>query len=226
MSEPSHCSRTDGLMVVGAGLMRTGTRSLQLALEYLLTGKCYHAYYMTENPQDIEWWINACTQERSAEEWKQFYAGYKAAVCFPTVAFYDSLVKVFPNAKVILTTRTPESWFKSVSNTVFDFYESMSRLAARSSARLSWKKRYFDLMVLMYARVLGTGYDTRNKQEMIALYNRHMERVKQCVPEDRLLIFDPSDGWEPLCKFLGVAVPDLPFPITNPPDDFQRVFRV
>lgn len=220
----SHLSSSEGLMVVGAGLMRTGTRSLQIALEHLI-GKCYHAYNLTENHQHIEWWISACNQDRSEEEWKRFYAGYKAAVCFPTVAFYDSLMKIFPNAKVILTTRPPEAWFNSLRNTVCNFYESMSRIAASPKNCFNWKKRYFELMLLMHARVLGTGFDVQDKQQMIALYNQHEERVKQCVPEDRLLIFDASEGWEPLCKFLGAEVPDVPFPVTNTPNYYNRTFR-
>lgn len=101
-------SLSEGLLVIGAGLMRTDTRSLQIALEHLI-GKFYHAYILTENHQyrRIQWWMDACTQDRSEDEWKQFYAGYKAAVRF-LVAFYDCLMKIFSKAKVILTTRPPE----------------------------------------------------------------------------------------------------------------------
>ena len=57
------------------------------------------------------------------------------------------------------------------------------------------------------------------------VFNEHNEEVKRHVPADKLLVFTSKDGWEPLCAFLGVPVPDKPFPHVNDSDEFKRRLR-
>jgi hypothetical protein len=54
-----------------------------------------------------------------------------------------------------------------------------------------------------------------DKERGIACYLRHVEEVKATVPEQRLLIYRVTEGWEPLCRFLGTPVPNIPFPHAN-----------
>ena len=64
------------------------------------------------------------------------------------------------------------------------------------------------------------GKDYKNKEEVIRRFNKHNETVLSTVPKERLLVFDAKQGWEPLCNFLGVPVPDVPFPQSNKRDEF------
>src|SRR5205814_5528363 len=50
------------------------------------------------------------------------------------------------------------------------------------------------------------------------------DEVKRNVPAEKLLVYEVKDGWEPLCKFLNVPVPDVPFPKSNDSESFQKRF--
>jgi hypothetical protein len=56
---------------------------------------------------------------------------------------------------------------------------------------------------------------------MLDRFHRHNEDVKASVPPDRLLVYEVSQGWGPLCEFLGVPVPDTAFPQVNSTEEFQ-----
>jgi hypothetical protein len=76
---------------------------------------------------------------------------------------------------------------------------------------------------LIWQRTLnGTMTD---KQAAIAHYEQHIEDVKATVPASQLLVFSADQGWQPLCDFLGVAVPDIDFPRVNETADMKRVIR-
>lgn len=64
-----------------------------------------------------------------------------------------------------------------------------------------------------------------DRAKATAFYNRHIEEVKAAVPAERLLIFTADQGWKPLCDFLGVAVPNTPFPNVNDRAEFQKIKR-
>ncbi len=55
------------------------------------------------------------------------------------------------------------------------------------------------------------------------IFNKHIEDVKAYVPADKLLIYDVSDGWGPLCKFLGVPEPNEPLPHLNKKENFKEM---
>jgi hypothetical protein len=61
-----------------------------------------------------------------------------------------------------------------------------------------------------------------HRAQAVARYNEHIEDVKATVPADKLLVFSVDQGWEPLCKFFGVPVPDKPFPRLNDRETFQK----
>ena len=201
------------LSVIGAGFGRTGTMSLKLALERLGFDKCYHMMEVFANPPHIEQWRRAHRHE--AVDWDALYAGYRATVDWPSCNFYETHMRVYPDAKVVLSERDPDAWYTSVMSTIYP-----SSKAARDSGD-PMAKPFAD----MVWEIIWDGvFDGRveNKDHAIATYLAHNKRVREVVPADRLLAFEAAQGWEPLCRFLGCAVPDEPFPRVNTTEEFQN----
>jgi hypothetical protein len=198
------------LSVIGAGLGRTGTMSLKLALERVGLGPCYHmkevfAHLETHVPV----WDQAADGKRV--DWDALFDGYQSAVDHPTAVFYRELAEHYPAAKTVLTVRDPDRWFQSFSATI------LHPLTEPLPDRLvDWGKMH-DKVVL--DRVFDGN--VADKTHMIASYERHNEGVKRTIPPERLLIYEVAQGWEPLCRFLGVPVPNEPFPISNTAEDFR-----
>jgi hypothetical protein len=120
------------------------------------------------------------------------------------------MAEAFPEAKIILTTRDPESWWESWSSLVESQEAGVDRL------RFLPRFKALDRMVINIEKVFfGIEPGQYSKAEGIARFNKHNASVKEVIPADRLLVFDVQQGWEPLCKFLGVPVPDEPFPHEN-----------
>ena len=57
------------------------------------------------------------------------------------------------------------------------------------------------------------------------VYDGHNDEVKALIPKEQLLVYDVREGWEPLCKFLDVAVPDEPFPRLNDSQAMKSICR-
>jgi hypothetical protein len=202
------------LRVIGAGFGRTGTYSLKTALEQLGFGPAYHMAEVFAHPEHIPLW--QVVGEGGPADWDRLFAGYQAAVDWPVSAFYRELMEAYPEAKVILTVRDPELWYRSGTNTIFPRYEGESEddlspevLAHRRMVRT----------VVWDAIFNGQVHD---RNHAIDVFTRHIERVKEQVPADRLLVFNIKEGWEPLCAFLGVPVPDDEFPRLNDTASFNE----
>ena len=190
--------------IVGAGLGRTGTMSLKRALERLLGAPCYHMLEVLQRPEHVPIWHRAA--EGQLPDWRRFLEGYGAAVDWPIAAFWREISAAFPDAIVLLSVRDPESWWRSASSTIFP-----SSLKAEGD----WRRM---LDALFAARFTSAITD---KAASIAAYEHHVARVRADAPPERLLEWQPSDGWAPLCAALGVPVPDEPFPHENTTRDFQ-----
>ena len=195
------------LSVIGAGFGRTGTMSLKIALEQLGIGPCYHMSEVFKNPAAPGYWEAAA--DGKPVDWEEVFAGYRSTVDWPSATFYKELADAYPDAKVILTVRDPEAWFTSTQATIF-----ASRIF--EDATSDWGR--------MVLKVVGDLFDREmsNKAKLIDVYNRHNETVQRVIPAERLLVYDLSEGWDPLCSFLGVPVPDEPMPNTNSTEDFKR----
>jgi hypothetical protein len=111
-----------GLRVIGAGLGRTGTNSLKLALEELLGGPCYHTFEVRERPDDPDVWADAYAGR--LPDWKAFFAEYRASVDWPAAPFWRELSEVFPDAIILLSVRDADGWWKSASETIFPALET------------------------------------------------------------------------------------------------------
>jgi hypothetical protein len=206
------------LRVVGAGWGRTGTLSTKLALDHLGFGPCYHmSEVFWTHPEHRRTWIAAARGD--AVDWDGLYAGYRAAVDWPTCAFWRELTAAYPDAKVILTERDPERWYES--------YEATIRAGMPPVDREEPPDRDDDSVAAMMRTVIverSFGGRLEPKAHLLDRYRRHVDEVTSTVPADRLLVWSVAEGWGPLCDFLGVAPPGEPFPRVNSRAEFGRIF--
>lgn len=206
------------MKIIGAGFGRTGTLSLKAALETLGFGPCYHMVEVFENVSHIALW--QALAEGKVVDWQAVYGKYNAAVDWPTCAFYESLRRFYPEAKVLLTVRDPEKWYASVRNTIYGVGKGNGNGDGPAPPPLM---QQFAQMVntLIWQGTFGGRFE--DKRYTIDVYKQHNERVKARVPADKLLVFDVQEGWEPLCAFLDVPVPDGPFPRLNDSASFPEM---
>ncbi|HEX2382232.1 MAG TPA: sulfotransferase [Acidimicrobiales bacterium] len=198
------------LKVVGAGLGRTGTHSLKLALEQLLGGPCYHMIEVFEHPEHIDVWRRAA--EGEAVDWASFPKGYTASVDWPGGAFWREMADANPDSIILLSTRqTSEAWWKSANGTIFQVLDSPDE------GLPGWR----DMIDAMFANRFTA--DVKDKAAAIAAYERHNADVRATADPARLLDWTTGDGWEPICAALGVPVPTEPFPHVNSTDDFRAM---
>ena len=199
------------LRVVGAGLGRTGTNSLKLALERLLGGPCYHMVEVFERPDDVPVWHDAILGR--PPDWRTFPPGYVATVDWPACAFWAGLAAAHPAALVLLSVRdSAETWWRSFEATI------LAGLSQPVPAdRPDWAVRRRATLDMMAAFTP----DWRTRAGAIAAYEAHNAAVRAAVPAERLVEWRPGDGWEPLCSRLGTAVPAEPFPNVNSTEEFQ-----
>jgi hypothetical protein len=196
------------LQVVGAGLGRTGTLSLKLALEQLLGGPCYHMLEVFGHPEHVPLWRSAI--DGSMPDWDEVFDGYRAAVDWPVGAFWRELMDAYPDALVLLSTRPADEWWRSADRTIFEAFRrgevpEMAEWHAMAEAML--RKRFVD--------------DFLDQDTAIAAFEQHNADVRASVPPDRLLDWTPGDGWKPLCDALDVPVPGEPFPHANTTEEFR-----
>ena len=105
------------LKVIGAGLGRTGTLSLKLALEHIGFARCYHmSEALSQFRAHLPLWIESA---KGNPRWDTIFAGYQSSTDYPGCMFWRQLVAKYPDARIILTTRDPDKWFDSVTATVF-----------------------------------------------------------------------------------------------------------
>ena len=200
------------LRVVGAGLGRTGTHSLQLALQQLLGGRCYHMMEVFGRPDDIPVWHRAA--EGTMPDWDAFLADYRATVDWPGASFWREIRASSPDALVLLSVREPDDWWKSANDTIFQI-----------GARPIPDDPVFGAQLRMIGAVLEHRFtpDWRDEAAAKAAYVAHNDAVRAGVPADRLLEWRPGDGWEPICTALDLPVPDEPFPHVNTTADFRAM---
>src|SRR5947208_7864431 len=105
------------IQVIGAGLGRTGTLSLKAALEELGFGPCYHMIELITHPEQVVYWEAASAGQ--PVDWDALFAGYQAVVDYPGCRYYRELMRHYPEAKVILTVRDPETWYESCMATIY-----------------------------------------------------------------------------------------------------------
>ena len=197
------------LRVVGAGLPRTGTASLTVALEQLLGGRVAHMSTIPGHPFNLgPGWDQALAGE--TPDWAQLFDGYTAAVDWPASMFWRELSDAYPEALVLLSVRDrAESWWQSAEATFLP--------VARLALAPDWNDGR-GLNQLLERFTSSQQWD--DPATLMAAYERHNALVRQTIPAHRLLEWQASEGWEPLCRALGVPMPAQPFPWTNRREDW------
>lgn len=200
------------LQVIGAGLGRTGTNSLRLALNQLGFGPCYHMHELALNVAvNTPLWLAALD---GCPDWETIFKGYGSGVDWPVAGFFRELNAAYPQAKFILTVRSAQSWAESFSETIY-------KLQAGADQAPAAFKPWFDMANgVVFKSGFPLGLDVAG---LASAFDAHTERVKAAIPADRLLVYEVNDGWRPLCAFLGAPEPAEAFPRTNSRAEFWEV---
>jgi hypothetical protein len=209
------------IKVIGAGMGRTGTLSLKAALEELGFSRCYHMVDVLANPDHVLVWDAAARGD--PVDWDALFRGYQATVDWPSCRFFEDQMRHYPDAKVICTVRDPESWYESARQTIYYARHAFPRWAPTPPR--------FKRFSRMVDRVVWDGtFQGRfeDKAHALDVFRQHNEHVRNVVPAERLLVYEVNQGWEPLCAFLGVPVPEgKPFPRLNDAQEFRaRIARM
>lgn len=196
------------LKIIGAGMGRTGTASLKVALETLGIGSCYHMSEVLKNTERTVDWINAA--EGNAD-WGKIFNGYSATVDNPGCNFWKELSEYYPDAKIILTTRDAEEWFNSTNETIHSV--KFAGFIKNSPFGTMIQKTIWDMME---NRMQDRNY-------MVKFFKDRTSEIIDYIAPERLLVYQVSEGWEPLCTFLDIPVPDTEFPRINSRDETKEM---
>jgi hypothetical protein len=196
------------LKVIGAGLGRTGTASIKVALEQLGMGRCYHMGEVLAKPADTDRWLSAADGE---PDWDALFNEYGAAVDYPTCSFWQELADFYPDAKVLLSVRDANSWFESTKETIF------------SPELREWSKA--SPIGHFLRRTVWADFENRfhDRDFMVSYFERRIDHIKSALPPERLLVYEVKEGWAPLCDFLQVEDPVEPFPRVNSREETAKM---
>jgi hypothetical protein len=216
------------IKIIGAGFPRTGTNTLRESLEKLGYVKTYHMKNLLLHPENLHYWTTL--KETGTTYWDELYDGYQATVDFPAYPWYKDHMKQYPDAKVILSVRPFEKWHDSVYSTIWQAQHPSETERMEMQKKVAANPRLLSVIkcvelakeMMMEKHFQGKFLD---KEFAEKIFNQHIEDVKAYVPSDKLLVFDVSEGWEPLCKFLGVRVPNEALPHTNKKEDFKEMLQ-
>lgn len=198
------------LRVIGAGFGRTGTESLKRALEMLGYGPCYHMYEVLPHQDRVDMWRGILSGAVSPD-WEAVFEGYSSTVDWPTAHYWRELSAHYPDARIVLSWRSPESWYASMDATILQIIRGET-----DPDSIPYKLGH---------QVFDGKYD--DPAHIMDVYRRHVDEVKAALGPDRLLVLELGSGWKPLCTFLGCPVPDAPYPTGNDGEQFhQRVSEV
>ncbi|XP_077965556.1 uncharacterized protein LOC144411824 [Styela clava] len=209
------------MKVISAGFPKTGTKTMTVALKTL----GFNVYDYMENSTILgKDWEIIFKAGGTTEDFRRMYENVDAVSDVPPCYFWQELHKAFPDAKIILTTRDEDSWFKSLV-TQMRSVESSWTLKLMSLLTPSGYLSFNILSDHCVGRVIFGLRDslfwkpfrrvTLNELLLKLKFRKHNSHVIQNAPPKKLLVYNYRQGWEPLCKFLGVPVPDVPFPHKN-----------
>lgn len=194
------------MRAIGAGFGRTGTDSLRNALNILGVGPCHHMYEVMASETQIDRWFRKTDGEDVS--WDQLFEGFSATVDWPSARYWPELAETYPEAKIILTYREPESWWNSYEKTILP---AMLKRRDGDCPSLSWRVVGLDTF----------GGRPDHKDHVLSIYRANINRARTTVAPDRYLELELGEGWERLCAFLGCAIPDVPYPSGNTTAEFR-----
>jgi len=205
------------LKVVGAGFGRTGTLSLKYALEKLGFGPCYHMREVFPRPDHVRLWHGLAFGQ--SIDWEGLFGEFRAAVDWPMARWWRQIAAHYSDAKVILSLRSPESWYKSMRETIYQPMKNPVQGDVPELIRLQNE--------MVRKAILADTFDNRfeDKAHAIEVFNRHNQEVRDTIDPARLLVFEARAGWEPLCRFLEVPVPAEAYPHVNDTASTQAMIQ-
>lgn len=198
------------LKIIGAGLGRTGTASLKVALEQLGIGRCYHMGEVMQEPRRIDHWLAAADGN---PDWELTLGEYGASVDYPACTYWQELADYYPDATVLLSVRSAASWFESVNATIMA--PRFNNYIANSPFGALVKRTIWDTL----------GGRMEDRDFMVSYFERRIEEIKAALPPERLLVYEVTEGWGPLCDLLDVPVPDTPFPRINTREETEQLLE-
>jgi hypothetical protein len=202
------------MKLIGAGFGRSGTMSIKAALDQLGVGPCYHMKIALPRFYHLRFFMRAWREKKV--NWKRFFRRYNSVVDWPTCSFYKEMMDEYPDAKILLNVRDPEKWYDSMYQTIWAIQPAFPfwfpPVVRKIHDEIIWKGN------------LEGAFEDREKT--VAVYKEWIEEVKRAVPAEKLLVYEVKEGWKPLCDFLGVPVPDRPFPHINERKSFLRLIRL
>ncbi|CAD6593062.1 MAG: hypothetical protein ASARMPRED_007001 [Alectoria sarmentosa] len=216
-------ARVAPMQVLSLGMPRTGTVTMQVALETLGCKPTYHGYTPLQHIDECAKWIRAFEVKYhnngppfTRDDWDDLLGDYRAVTDSPAICFAEELIEAYPEAKVVLVERDVETWYPSFEGMINEMYNPIVQIL-----------RILDPQVLgptasmfYYVYKDRKGFCRTDKKEELqrtarTLYREHYEHVRSVCPKDRLLDFKLKDGWGPLCEFLDKEEPGVPFPRLN-----------
>ena len=212
------------ILIIGAGFGRTGTSSFQKAMEILGFGKCYHMREAIYDGHAEQWIKISDSRDPNLIRDMLDKGGYRSTCDIPSAIYWKEQLKAYPDAMVVLNMRDPEKWYKSWMDTVAymqpDFHVCPFGIRIILGLGVSVLKGFAEMNTRVTTR--DTFHGDLSKKNMIKTYNLHVADVRSSCPPEKLLEFSYTDGWEPLCTFLKVPIPDVPYPNLNDAVSFKR----
>jgi hypothetical protein len=201
--------------------------SLKKALEILLHGQCYHGSYVIvdEGSDHTTFWRNLQLKKADMDEIKAEFRGFASTTDNPACIHYEDLLAVYPDAKVILSIRDSEGWNKSMNETLF---KSLS----------GHPDQPFGMKLLFFLSPFWRRWSTMNdanithyfngdfsKKNVMDVFEKWNASVIENCPKEKLLVFNVKEGWKPLCTFLDLPIPDIPFPHINDTNSMKKIMK-
>jgi hypothetical protein len=152
------------IQVIGAGFGRTGTDSMREALVMLGFGPCHHMFEVNANEEQRRLW--RALAQGAEPAWDRLLKGYRSCVDWPSAFYWRELMTYYPNAKVILTYRSPDSWWQSFEKTILAYINSQTDQDS--------------LVATLIARQVFGGRPN-DRSHAIACYEANVKEVKERV---------------------------------------------
>ncbi|KAF2108901.1 hypothetical protein BDV96DRAFT_605330 [Lophiotrema nucula] len=212
-------SRTTPMRVLVLGMPRTGTTSLTLALRKLGYNP-YTMRNMLSTPRHIALWQEATeltllhpsphgnSLAYTKPDFDKLLGANDSVTDLPTAVFAKELIEAYPDAKVILSTREYEAWEKEMQNSMWIFFTWELFNMARSIG-ITQMAPVMNVLHKLFEAHNGNAYGGPRAK---AAFEKHNQTIRDLVPASQLLEFTPEQGWQELCPFLDVEVPDARFP--------------
>jgi len=210
--------------IIVAGWGRTGTRSVKFVLEHLLNKPCYHMQNILLSREESLKWYKFFILKNKEINWNLIFNGYGACLDFPSCNYYKDLMVKYPNAKVILTQRDPESWIKSwnvLENQILNSF-TFKFLAKIPNTSFYYQKKIHNELIIGKN---GAFKGEKSNEARMDLFDKWNKSVIDFVPKERLLVYHPKDGWEPLCEFLNLPIPSISYPHLNKTKNMGHMSR-